>query len=193
MSLNPFSLAQSSRYALQEVIRKLNFNVCLFSRKIIFYSEWKSKLKNSILKMSWKCAFQARPPVAFRAVQFQLNFQPYVLSRLPSSLAMLCKNRKGSCSLKNQQFYVMYSQKLRSCSMLNLLHNFWFACCFGVWDSYVLYSWEISRSHNWPEKKLFYAILWWLILEETEIVQQWLKVPAYPLYFHRKLFLNMCM
>lgn len=141
--------------------------------------------------MSWKCAFEAGAPVAFRAVQFQLNFQTYVLSRLSPSLVMFCKNRKGSCSLQNRQFYVLHSQKLRSCSMFKLLHKFLFACWFWVWDSFGFYVWEISRSSNWPEKKLFYAILCWLILEATVIVQQGFKVPGYPFYFHRDLFLNM--
>lgn len=105
--------------------------VCLFCRKIIFCSEWKSKCKNSVVKMSWKCAFQARPPVAFRAVQFQLNFLPYVLSRLSPSLAIFCKNRQGSCSLQNLHLCVLHSHKLRIAVCSNYYIIFCLLVVFG--------------------------------------------------------------
>lgn len=135
-------------------IVKLNFYVCLFFRKIIFYSEWKGTLKNSILKMSWKCAFQARPPVAFRAVQFQLNFQPYVLSRLSPSLA----EQKGQLQTAKSAVLCFALTKAEKLQCVQIITSFCFACWFEVWFSLAFYIWEIWRNHNWPEKKLFYAI-----------------------------------
>lgn len=134
--------------------------------------------------MSWRCAFQARPPVAFRAVQFQLNFQPYVLSRLSPSLAIFCKNRQGSCSLQNLQFFVLHSRKLSSCSMFKLLHHFYLLVVLRYEIVLFFIAGKLQGIISDQRKNLVYAILCWLILEETQIVQWGLKVPAYPLYFH---------
>lgn len=73
-------------------------------------SVWNAMDNVQMTWMSWKCAFQARASAAFRAVWFQLNFQPYVLSRLPPSLAISVRTERATTDCRNCSS-VLYTHK----------------------------------------------------------------------------------
>lgn len=105
----------------------------------------------------------------------------------PSFLSNLCKNRKSNYRLEKLQLCGLCSAptKAEKCQKIPTT-TYYFFCLFCLLSCSL---WEISRSHNWPERKvaLCYWKWWWLTLEESKKVQRSLKVLAYVLYFQREL------
>lgn len=130
--------------------------------------------------MSWKCAFQARASVAFRAVQFQLNSQSFVLFSLPPSLAISVRTERAATDCRNYSSMLCTRKSWEKAEGSNYYIIFLF-----VLFACLLFFWEISRSHNWQERKaaLCYWKWCWLTLEVTKKVQEKLEVLAYPPYF----------